>query len=129
MQDIKEQPTKESSVDQQTEEKEDKPNDSTELDKKEDKPNDSTELDKGREKITQDELQAIEREKVCVPFIYLPILEREKVCVSFIYLPILEREKVSKKTVHYLWCFGPCGLKFEMGWNGKKSKIFLKIRK
>jgi hypothetical protein len=45
-------------------------------------------------------LQAIEREKVCVPFIYLPILEREKVCVSFIYLPILEREKVSKKTVH-----------------------------
>jgi hypothetical protein len=41
-------------------------------------------LDKGREKITQDELQAIEREKVCVPFIYLPILEREKVCVSFI---------------------------------------------
>jgi hypothetical protein len=129
LQDIKEQPTKESSVDQQTEEKEDKPNDSTELDKKEDKPNDSTELDKGREKITQDELQAIEREKVCVPFIYLPILEREKVCVSFIYLPILEREKVSKKTVHYLWCFGPCGLKFEMGWNGKKSKIFLKIRK
>ena len=114
MQDIKEQPKKESSVDQQTEEKEDKPNDSTELDKKEDKPNDSTELDKGREKITQDELQAIEREKVCVPFIYLPILEREK---------------VSKKTVHYLWCFGPCGLKFEMGWNGKKSKIFLKIRK
>ena len=129
MQDIKVQPKKESSVDQQTEEKEDKPNDSTELDKKEDKPNDSTELDKGREKITQDELQAIEREKVCVPFIYLPILEREKVCVSFIYLPILEREKVSKKTVHYLWCFGPCGLKFEMGWNGKKSKIFLKIRK
>jgi hypothetical protein len=94
--------------------REDKPNDSTELDKKEDKPNDRTELDKGREKITQDELQAIEREKVCVPFIYLPILEREK---------------VSKKTVHYLWCFGPCGLKFEMGWNGKKSKIFLKIRK
>jgi hypothetical protein len=129
LQDIKEQPKKESSVDQQTEEKEDKPNDSTELDKKEDKPNDSTELDKGREKITQDELQAIEREKVCVPFIYLPILEREKVCVSFIYLPILEREKVSKKTVHYLWCFGPCGLKFEMGWNGEKSKIFLKIRK
>jgi hypothetical protein len=129
LQDIKEQPTKESSVDQQTEEKEDKPNDSTELDKREDKPNDSTELDKGREKITQDELQAIEREKVCVPFIYLPILEREKVCVSFIYLPILEREKVSKKTVHYLWCFGPCGLKFGMGWNGKKSKIFLKIRK
>jgi hypothetical protein len=79
------------------------------LDKREDKPNDSTELDKGREKITQDELQAIEREKACVPFIYLPILEREKVCVSFIYLPILEREKVSKKTVHYLWCFGPCG--------------------
>jgi hypothetical protein len=121
LQDIKEQPTKESSVDQQTEEKEDKPNDSTELDKKEDKPNDSTELDKGREKITQDELQAIEREKVCVPFIYLPILEREKVCVSFIYLPILEREKVSKKTVHYLWCFGPCGLKFEMGKNLKSS--------
>jgi hypothetical protein len=71
-------------------------------------------LDKGREKITQDELQAIEREKDCVPFIYLPILEREKVCVSFIYLPILEREKVSKKTVHYLWCFGPCGLKFDL---------------
>jgi hypothetical protein len=46
--------------------KEDKPNDSTELDKKEDKPNDSSELDKGREKITQDELQAIERKKVCV---------------------------------------------------------------
>jgi hypothetical protein len=95
LQDIKEQPTKESSVDQQTEEKEDKPNDSTELDKKEDRPNDSTELDKGREKITLDELQAIEIEKVCVPFIYLPILEREKVCVSLIYLPTLEREKVS----------------------------------
>jgi hypothetical protein len=44
LQDIKEQPTKESSVDQQTEEKEDKPNDSTELDKKEDKPNDMTEV-------------------------------------------------------------------------------------
>jgi hypothetical protein len=114
LQDIKEKQKKESSVDQQTEENEDKPTDSTELDKKEDKPKDSSELDKGREKITQDELQAI---------------EREKVCVSFIYLPILEREKVSKKTVHYLWCFGPCGLKFEMGWNGKKSKIFLKIRK
>jgi hypothetical protein len=39
-------------------------------------------LDKGREKITQNELQAIEREKVCIPFIYLPILEREKVCIS-----------------------------------------------
>jgi hypothetical protein len=69
LQDIKEKPKKESSVDQQTEENEDKPND-------------STELDKGREKITQDELQAIEREKVCIPFIYLPILEREKVCIS-----------------------------------------------
>jgi hypothetical protein len=33
LQDIKEQPKRESSVDQQTEEKEDKPNDSTELDK------------------------------------------------------------------------------------------------
>ena len=102
LQEIKEKPKKESSVDQQTEENEDKPNDSTELDKKEDKPNDSTELDKGREKITQDE-------KVCIPFIYLPILEREKVCVTFclssnfrkkkgvylfIYLQILEREKV-----------------------------------
>ena len=53
MQDIKEQPKKESSVDQQTEENEDKPNDSTELDKR-------------REKITQDELQDIEREKVCI---------------------------------------------------------------
>ena len=69
MQDIKEQPKKESSVDQQTEENEDKSND-------------STELDKGREKITQDELQAKEREKVCIPFNYLPILEREKVCIS-----------------------------------------------
>jgi hypothetical protein len=47
LQDIKEQPEKESGVDQQTEENEDKPND-------------SIELDKGREKITQDELQAIE---------------------------------------------------------------------
>jgi hypothetical protein len=69
LQDIKEQPKKESSVDQQIEENEDKPND-------------STELDKGREKITQDELQAIEREKVCIPFIYLQILEREKVYIS-----------------------------------------------
>ena len=69
MQNIKEQPKKESSVDQQIEENEDKPND-------------SIELDKGREKITQDELQAIEREKVCIPFIYLQILEREKVCIS-----------------------------------------------
>lgn len=69
MQNIKEQPKKESSVDQQIEENEDKPND-------------STELDKGREKITQDELQAIEREKVCIPFIYLQILEREKVYIS-----------------------------------------------
>jgi hypothetical protein len=73
LQDIKVQPKKESSVDQQTEEKEDKPNDSTELDKredkpndsteldkKEDKPNDSTELDKGREKITQDELKILD---------------------------------------------------------------------
>jgi hypothetical protein len=33
----------------------------------------------------------------------------------FIYLPILEREKVSKKTVRYIWCFGPCGLKLEAG--------------
>jgi hypothetical protein len=40
------------------------------------------ELDKGREKITQDELQAIERENVCIPFIYLQILEREKVYIS-----------------------------------------------
>ena len=53
MQDIKEKPKKESSVDQPTEENEDKPND-------------GTELDKGREKITQDELQALEREKVCI---------------------------------------------------------------
>jgi hypothetical protein len=39
----------------------------------------------------------------------------------FIYLPILEREKVSKKTVHYIWCFGPCGLKLEAGM-GKNQK-------
>jgi hypothetical protein len=52
------------------------------LDHKGQNTNDSTELDKGREKITQDELQAIEREKVCIPFIYLQILEREKVYIS-----------------------------------------------
>jgi hypothetical protein len=53
--------------------------------------------------------QGPKHHKVCIPFIYLPILEREKVCVPFclssnfrkkkgvylfIYLQILEREKV-----------------------------------
>lgn len=79
MQDVKEQPKIESSVDQQTEENEDKPTD-------------GTELDQVREKITQDELQALEREKVCVPFIYLPILEREKVykktSLSMVFWPL-----------------------------------------
>jgi hypothetical protein len=58
LQDIKEQPKKESSVDQQTEENEDKPND-------------STELDKGREKITQDELQDDTKTNLSHLFIFI----------------------------------------------------------
>ena len=96
MQDTKEQQKKESSVDQQTE-------------KNEDKPNDSTELDKGREKITQDELQAKKKRKGLYTFylssnfrkrkgVYAFYLSsnfrKRKGVYLFIYLPILERGKV-----------------------------------
>jgi hypothetical protein len=59
LQSSKEQQKMESNADQQPEENKDIPNN-------------NTELNKVREK----------REKVCIPFIYLPILERGKVCIS-----------------------------------------------